>query len=76
MRNTYVLTLTMILKSRKDRTKRDKRQNKREKKKKKRTECNRYSWSKKNIENNNLYDAWTKLTHDACSNTLRSPITL
>ena len=36
-----------------------------------RVDCIRHSYNKNNIENNNLYDAWTVLSHDACSNAMR-----
>ena len=40
-------------------------------KKNPRADCIKHSQSKYNIENNNIYDALTILTHDACSNVVR-----
>ena len=51
-------------KDQKDKHKRDKRQ----KQEKPRADC---KLAQKYIENNNLYDAWTISTHDACSNVVR-----
>ena len=44
---------------------------KKKKKKKTRADSIKHTYNKNNIENNNLYDAWIVLTHDACSNAVR-----
>ena len=51
----------------------DKKETKEKKKKRKKNKGRlRQTWLEhKKIKKNNLYNAWTILTHDACSNALR-----
>ena len=59
----------LVMMLRKDKT--DTKETKKEEQRKK-TKCRlQVSTKKKYIENNNLYDAWTMSTHDACSNVVR-----